>query len=82
MQTTIVKWGNSRGIRLPKILLESVNLSDNDTVEVTAENGSLIIKKSCNKKSYKNIQERFKDFHGEYEPIEIDWGEPVGEEIW
>ena len=82
MQTTIVKWGNSRGIRLPKLLLDSVNLSDNDMVEVTAKDSSLIIKKSENKKAYQTIQERFKDFHGDYEPIEVDWGKPVGKEIW
>jgi predicted nucleotidyltransferase len=34
------------------------------------------------KKPYKTIQERFKDFNGEYEPIEINWGTQVGEEIW
>lgn len=82
MQTTIVKWGNSQGIRLPKLLLESVDLSDSDTVEVIAENNSLIIKKSENKKEYKTIQERFKNFYGEYEPIEVDWGKPVGRELW
>lgn len=82
MQTTIVKWGNSQGIRLPKLLLDSVNLSDNDTVEVIAENNSIIIKKSENKRAYKTIQERFRDFNGEYESINVDWGKPVGKEIW
>jgi len=82
MQTTIVKWGNSQGIRIPKILLESVNLSDNDTVEVTTKNGNIIIKKAKTKNSHKTIQERFKDFDDEYEPVEINWGNPVGKEIW
>lgn len=82
MQTTIVKWGNSQGIRLPKLLLDSVNLSDNDTVEVIAKNNSIIIKKSENKRAYKTIQERFRDFNGEYESIKVDWGKPVGKEIW
>ena len=80
METTIVKWGNSRGVRLPKHLLDSVNLSDNDTVEVTAEDNKIVIKKT--EKTYKTIQERFADFDGEYEPIAIDWGKPVGKEIW
>ena len=46
MQTTIVKWGNSQGVRLPKMLLESANIADNDTVDLIAENDSIIIKKS------------------------------------
>ncbi|MDR1205077.1 MAG: AbrB/MazE/SpoVT family DNA-binding domain-containing protein [Peptococcaceae bacterium] len=82
MQTTIVKWGNSQGIRLPKLLLDSVNLSYNDEVDIIVENNSLIMKKAEKRNPYKTIQERFKDFNGEYEPIEINWGTPVGEEIW
>lgn len=80
MMTNIVKWGNSQGIRLPKYLLDSVHISDNDTVEVITENDSIVIKKLDNK--HKTIQERFKDFDGTYEPIEVDWGKPVGNEIW
>jgi len=34
------------------------------------------------KRPYKNIQELFKDFNGEYEPMDISWGKPVGNEIW
>ena len=30
----------------------------------------------------KNIKELFADFHGEYTPIEINWGSFVGEKIW
>lgn len=82
MQTTIVKWGNSQGIRLPKVLLDSVNLTDSDTVDVIVENGSIIIKKAETKKPYKTIQERFKNFNGEYEPIDIDWGKSKGRELW
>ena len=35
-----------------------------------------------NKKTHKSIEELFEGFEGEYEPIEIDWGKPVGKEIW
>jgi len=30
----------------------------------------------------KSIEEFFSGFDGEYEPVEINWGEPVGEEVW
>lgn len=82
MQTNIVKWGNSQGIRLPKMLLDRVNLTESDIVDITVENGNIIIKKAENKKQYKTIQERFKDFNGEYEPIDIDWGKAEGKELW
>jgi antitoxin MazE len=81
MQTSIVKWGNSQGIRLPKLLLESVNISENDIVDVISEKDSIVIKKSL-KRRHTTIQERFEGFDGEYEKIDIDWGGPVGDEIW
>lgn len=82
MQTTIVKWGNSQGIRLPKPLLESANLSDNDTVEVIAKNNSLIIKKLEPKRAHKTLKERLAGFNGEYSFEEWDTGRPVGKEVW
>lgn len=82
MQTNIVKWGNSQGIRLPKVLLESADLAESDVVDVTVENGNIIIKKAESKNKFKTIQERFEGFNGEYEPVEIDWGPPKGEELW
>ncbi len=83
MITTIVKWGNSQGIRIPKILLDNVNLSENDTVEILTEGDNIIIKKLSPKRAYPTIQELFKNFDAEkYEKTEINWGEPVGRELW
>ena len=53
MRTTIQKWGNSQGVRIPK-----------------------------RQKNRKNLKELFKDYNGEYESVEIDWGEAKGKEIW
>lgn len=41
MRTRIVRIGNSRGIRIPKLLLEQSGLKGE--VEMTAENGTLLI---------------------------------------
>ena len=91
MTTTIVKWGNSRGIRLPKPFLESLDLKDNDIVDVLTDNGKIIIQKS-QKSQHKTFKERVEEFYGKdfetvvaenlYEFEEMDWGKPVGEEIW
>ena len=82
MKASIVKWGNSQGIRLPKYLLESADLTDNDVVEITAKDGSLIIKKMRIERQYKTIQDRFANFNEDYESVDISWGKPVGKEIW
>lgn len=79
MTTTIQKWGNSQGIRIPKFILESLHWNGSEQLVVTAENDKIVIEKA---EKRKNIRELFADFHGEYTSVEIDWGEPVGEEVW
>jgi antitoxin MazE len=80
MTTTIQKWGNSQGIRLPKIILDDLNITEGEEVELFVQNSTIIIKPS--KKKRKTIQELFADYDGDYVPQEIDWGKPVGDEVW
>ena len=80
MRTAIVKWGNSQGIRLPKILLDAVGLSDNDSVEIIAENNMLIIKPARERIT---IDKLFENWDGDA-PELFDWGDldaPVGREL-
>ena len=80
MTTTIQKWGNSQGIRIPKTILDTVNWKEDEQIIIIVDNGKLIMQKAKGKR--KNIKELFEDYKEDYEPIEVDWGEPKGEEIW
>ncbi len=80
MTATIQKWGNSHGIRLPKILLDDVNLSEGSEVELIVADEAIVIKPTAQKR--KTIQELFASYSGDYQPEEMDWGAPVGGEIW
>ncbi|MCL2343835.1 MAG: AbrB/MazE/SpoVT family DNA-binding domain-containing protein [Firmicutes bacterium] len=94
MITTIQKWGNSQGVRLPKVILEAVFLEENDPVEIVAENDSIIIRKPARKRRAKrSLEERLEVFYQKpideiladddlYAPTEVDWGKPVGKEVW
>jgi len=83
MFTTIQRWGNSQAVRLPKIILESLLLKENDSVEITTENDSIIIKKTTRKRrAKKSLDERFENYTGDYQCTEYDWGGPVGKEVW
>lgn len=79
MTTTIQKWGNSQGIRIPKAILDTVNWTENEEIIILIKDEKIIIEKAKNRK---NIKELFKDYNDKYEQQDIDWGEPVGDEIW
>jgi len=80
MFAIIQKWGNSQGVRLPKIFLDELNMSEGNEVEILKQDNVIIIKPASGKR--KTIQELFVDYKDDYKPEEIDWGEPVGGEIW
>ena len=87
MQTTVIKWGNSNVIRLPKAFLQNIQIFENDPVDVILENDKIIIK-NINGNVHKTIKEHLIKFYGEnykqYNPTqkEIDWGKSVGNEVW
>jgi antitoxin MazE len=43
MSVKIQKWGNSLGVRIPKNIIEKVNLGENSDVEIESKNGAIII---------------------------------------
>ena len=75
----IQKWGNSQGIRIPKKMLETLNLKVNDSISIEEED-CLKIKKIEIELS--NIEKLFLNYDGEYEKIDLDWDNEVGKEIW
>lgn len=81
MTTTIVKWGNSQGVRIPKPLLENIGLAENDAVELVLEQDRIVIKKADTKKRL-TLAELFEGYTCAYAPQEVDWGEPRGKEAW
>lgn len=82
----IKKWGNSNGLRLPKNLMEFLELKTDDRVSIKSEdvNGKrrLIIEPAISKEEV-TIEELFKDYTEGKVNIKIqDLGSPVGRELW
>lgn len=44
MRTRVVKWGNSLGLRIPRAFAEEARVSDGTPVDLTLEDGCLIIR--------------------------------------
>ena len=79
MEARLQKWGNSSGIRIPSTVLKSLNIKTNDKLELVQEDDKIIITKSKNNKI--SLKERFKNYKGK-NPVEFEWDEPQGREIW
>ncbi len=88
MYATVQKWGNSQGLRIPKTLLEALNLRENDRVELTQSGDTITVRKAA-ATPHKTLEERLTAFYGvpveqipRTESPELDWGKSEGSEVW
>ena len=79
MEANIQKWGNSNAIRLPKPILKTADISEQDTVQIIALPNEIIIRKTG--KKHIPLKERLKGFSGVYE-AEIIEMKPAGDEVF
>ena len=77
--TQVAKWGNSLGLRLPKSIAREAQLDEGDTVDVSVDNGAIVIRPSRPRYSLEELVGRItaRNRHGE-----SDWGAGVGHEVW
>jgi antitoxin MazE len=78
--TTVKKWGNSLAIRIPRAIVQNLGLSEDNDLQIIS-NGKVatLERKSHTKITLQQLLEKVtpENVHGE-----IDWGGPVGKEIW
>jgi len=77
---TLHRWGNSVGLRLPKPMLEQLGLAEGSQVDVKVEGDRLVIERHRPRRL--TLQEVLKGFSPDNQPGEVDWGPPVGKEVW
>lgn len=82
MLAKIQRWGNSQGLRLTKNLLEDAQLDVGDEVDVSVKDGIMIVKPAKRIRGRHNLKDLVARIPQNYESGEVDWGEPVGKEIW
>lgn len=77
MKTKITKWGNSLGVRIPKILVEELGVSSETQMEIFIKGDSIVLMKPkydldtmLNQVSPENIH------------IESQTGKVIGKETW
>lgn len=77
-QVVVRPWGNSQGIRIPKNILEKLNIGISDTLQIEIEDDAIVLKKTF---KHKTFEERVAEYDGKISVCDFDWGEPVGKEL-
>lgn len=82
MLTKVQKWGNSQGVRLSKALLSEGDIKVGDAVEVAVRDGVLVVTPVHRVRGGQDLKELVKHIPKDYKSEELDWGKPVGREVW
>jgi antitoxin component of MazEF toxin-antitoxin module len=82
----IRKWGNSLATRIPKAIVESIDLHLDQEVDIEAVNGSIVITPVKEKKEYKleELLNQCKPGSMALTSEDKEWldGDPIGREVW
>ncbi len=82
MLAKIQKWGNSQGLRLAKNLLADAQLNVGDEVDIKVKDGIMLVVPAKRIRGQHNLKELVSRIPENYQAGEIDWGQPVGKEVW
>jgi antitoxin MazE len=75
----IVGWGNSHALRIPRAMLDALKIGEGDEVELIVEDGRLTVRPVNPKLTLESLVAAItpENCHKE-----LDWGKPVGNEVW
>ena len=85
MDVNLSKWGNSAAIWIPKKVLEELNINSSNFEDISfnidIEGDRLILAKKQKKTKFEFLAEQSK---GEKlnPKMDVDWGNPIGKEVW
>lgn len=87
MQTTLQRWGNSQGVRIPKDIVESLGMRIGSelTIELSGDRSQITITPTRDARPVRG-RHRIEDIVASSSPDafdgEYDWGESHGKEVW
>jgi antitoxin MazE len=80
MRVQVKKWGNSASVRIPAAILAAAALSVDQSVEITVEEGRIVIEPI--KAPHYELDRLLDQMTPETFHEEVDFGPPVGQEVW
>ncbi len=80
MRKKVNKWGNSLGLRIPKLVAAEVGLEENSLVNLTIVNGSIVI--SPEREPPLDLKAMLNKVTEENLHSEVNTGPAIGREAW
>lgn len=77
--TQISKWGNSLAVQLPQSIAREARLDAGDSVDVSVDNGAIVIRPSQPRSMLEELVGRI---NARKRQDESDWGGPLGHKGW
>ena len=82
MLAKVQEWGNSQGLRLSRRVLEDVQISVGEEVDVVVRDGTIVVAPVKRVRGRYSLRRLVARIPKEYRVKELDWGKPVGKEAW
>ena len=82
MLTKVQKWGNSQGVRIARQLLADANIAVGDEVDLSVKDGALIVRPARLVRGGVSLKALVRQIPKDTQEPELDWGPPVGKEVW
>ena len=78
-KTHLAKWGTSLGIRIPRPVLDAVNLREGDPVDIEVQDRKILIRPAPVRPT---LAELVRGVTKSNRHSETRWGPPKGNEVW
>lgn len=79
---SLQKWGNSVGIRVPKKVVEQAHLKIGEELSLSIQGNSIVLTPMKRARRKFKLEDILKGVTPKDVGGEIDWGKPLGKEIW
>ncbi len=79
VRAQLVRWGNSQAVRIPKTVLEQAQMQAGDEVRIQVQGGRITLEPLNAKLTLESL---VAGITPENRHRELDWGPPVGNEVW
>ncbi|ENM0556847.1 type II toxin-antitoxin system antitoxin MazE [Salmonella enterica] len=81
IRSNVKRWGNSPAVRIPASVMQALNLNIDDEIKIELVGGKLIIEPVTSEMEF-SLAQLVNGITDENQHDLIEWGVPVGGEVW